>query len=95
MFAPSDQPQRLVPEPAVFLIEERNRCVPLDGVPDRPRQLINLIVGLHVGVRSTTVVHADNRSVRDRERVRTGTEQGAKTALQAYEEPASLTDVRG
>ena len=45
------------------LVEQRDRGVPFDGVPDRRRKLLDLLVRLHIRVSAAAMVHADDRCV--------------------------------
>src|SRR4249919_1366930 len=75
---------------SLSLVEQRDRGVPFDRVPDRRRKLLELLVRLHIRVSTASVVHADDSCVRRRERVRTDSEQGPEAPLQAYKESAGL-----
>jgi len=46
-------------------VEERDRRIPFDGVPDRRGKLIGALVGQHLRVRAAAMIDADDGSLGD------------------------------
>src|SRR4051812_3566357 len=74
-------------------VEQRSGLLPVDALPDRGRQLFDVLLLDDAGVRAAPVVDADDAAVGGGVRVGAGTEQDAELAVQPREEAAGLADV--
>ncbi len=88
-------PTSLGDGPGVSLVEQRDRCVPFDGVPDRRRKLTRRCSSARTfewapqpwSTLTTVPSETENAFAQTPNRV-------PRLPLQAYEEPAGLADIR-